>query len=64
MLAGPEQLEPTLRHWLENPMVRAAIGEAAKAFVATQQGATGRTLDFLDSRIPVLGGTATDRRAG
>jgi len=32
--------------------------------VATQQGATTRTLDFLDSRIPILGGNAADRRAG
>lgn len=64
MLAGPEQLEPTLRHWLENPEARAEVGEAAREFVATQQGATTRTLDFLDSRIPILGGNSADRRAG
>lgn len=64
MLSGPEQLEPTLERWLANPAVRAGIGEAAKAFVATQQGATARTLDFLDTRLPALGGSTADRRAG
>lgn len=63
-LPGSAGLEPALRYWLENPGARKAVGEAARAFVATQQGATARTLDFLDSRLSVLGGASADRRAG
>lgn len=62
MLEGPRGLEGALREWLERPEKREAIGRAAKAFVATQQGATARTLDFLDSRLPAFG--AAGRRAG
>lgn len=64
MLEGPQGLEGTLREWLDHPARREAAGRAAKAFVATQQGATARTLDFLDSRISALGATGADRRAG
>lgn len=62
MLAGATDLEPTLRRWLANPAERQRVGDAARAFVATQQGATLRTLDFLGERLPVL--AASGRRAG
>jgi 3-deoxy-D-manno-octulosonic-acid transferase len=62
MLSGPADLEPTLRQWLANPADRQRMGQAARAFVATQQGATQRTLDFLAERLPLL--ASTSRRAG
>ncbi len=62
MLSGAADLEPTLRQWLANPADRQRMGQAARAFVATQQGATQRTLDFLGQRLPIL--TNSGRRAG
>jgi 3-deoxy-D-manno-octulosonic-acid transferase len=62
ILSGPADLEPTLRQWLANPADRQRMGQAARAFVATQQGATQRTLDFLEQRLPILANSG--RRAG
>lgn len=47
-----DDLEAFLRGCLELPDEAAALGERARAFVATQLGATGRTVDLLDGLIP------------
>lgn len=47
-----DDLEAFLRGCLELPAEANALGERARAFVATQLGATGRTVDLLDQMIP------------
>jgi 3-deoxy-D-manno-octulosonic-acid transferase len=45
------QLATTIEKLLDQP-IREQFGERAKAFVASQQGATERTLDLLDRYLP------------
>ncbi|QDT70115.1 3-deoxy-D-manno-octulosonic acid transferase [Planctomycetes bacterium MalM25] len=47
-----DDLEAFLRGCLELPEEARALGDRARAFVATQLGATGRTVDLLDEIIP------------
>lgn len=51
------ELERELGRLLSDAALRARIGEAARAFVRSQQGATGRTLDLLDEVIARRPGT-------
>jgi 3-deoxy-D-manno-octulosonic-acid transferase len=43
-----DELEQAVNGLLQDAEVRRRIGDAARAFVLAQQGATGRTLDLLD----------------
>ncbi len=45
-------LHSTVRELLENPQARQRLGQAAQAFVLTQQGATAQTLDLLCRTLP------------
>jgi 3-deoxy-D-manno-octulosonic-acid transferase len=47
-VAGAPELENTIRRLLGDPAERGRLGEAARVLVASQQGATERTLDLLD----------------
>ena len=42
---------PAVRKLIDDPIGRQRMGEAARALVLSQQGATGRTLDLLDRVI-------------
>ena len=53
------ELEQAVRGLLLDPDLRRRMGEAAKAFVYAQQGATARTLDLLDEVIAKSGEAAT-----
>ncbi len=46
-----EELERETIQLLADPAARQALGEAARAFVQSQQGATERTLDLLDALL-------------
>ena len=64
--AGPdssEKLAQVVRDWLQHPPQAKAAGQAGRDFVALQQGATDRTLQFLESRGLVPPHTP-GRRAG
>ena len=45
---GPDQLRETVDALLRDPDEAHRLGEAARSFVATQQGATKRTVDLLE----------------
>lgn len=45
-------LEAAVRRWLE-PSARGPFGQAAREFVLSQQGATDRTLDVVESMLPM-----------
>ena len=49
MIRTPEELEAVLAKWIDEPELRRQMGEAARRLVGEQQGATGRTLDVLES---------------
>jgi 3-deoxy-D-manno-octulosonic-acid transferase len=49
--AHAEELEEVIRRLLADAGERRAAGQAARAFVLAQQGATGRTLDLLDKLL-------------
>lgn len=53
-VADPEELRAKTVELLENPKLRCEIGEAAKAFVLRQQGATQRTLDEIDDLLRAI----------
>ncbi len=64
--AGPKaaaNLADLLGDWLRNPEQARAAGQAGRSFVALQQGATDRTLDFLAAR-GLVPATASSRQAG
>jgi 3-deoxy-D-manno-octulosonic-acid transferase len=48
-VADAAMLERVIRRLLGDPAEREQLGQAARGFVAQQQGATERTLDYLDS---------------
>jgi 3-deoxy-D-manno-octulosonic-acid transferase len=52
-VANPEELLAALREQLRFPERFHYRGEKAKEFVASQQGATRRTVDMLSKMIPV-----------
>ncbi|MGL4465815.1 MAG: 3-deoxy-D-manno-octulosonic acid transferase [Planctomycetia bacterium] len=52
VLAGPQDLAPTLARWLDDPPAAAALGARAKAFVAEQQGSTEKTYADLLLFLP------------
>ena len=43
------ELERQVVGLIENPELRIAMGQAARSFVMSQQGATTRTLDMMDA---------------
>ncbi len=47
VIDGPDQLREAVRELLISPEERQRMGAAARAFVATQQGATRRTVDLM-----------------
>lgn len=47
VITGPEDLQSTIRHLLQNPEEMRRMGEAARHFVGTQRGATQRTVDLI-----------------
>lgn len=51
-IPSARELAPTLLAQLANPEARAARGQAAKEFVARQQGATDRTIAILREFLP------------
>ena len=48
MVKSADEVETAIAAILHDPAKRAKMGEAARQFVANQQGATARTLDVLD----------------
>lgn len=50
-VADEAELERELVRLLHDPTLRDRIGAAGRAFVRSQQGATGRTLDILDEVV-------------
>jgi 3-deoxy-D-manno-octulosonic-acid transferase len=48
-IENSKSLESTLLRLLSDPVERSRFGKAARSFVASQQGATERTLDLLDT---------------
>lgn len=62
--AKPEDsLVHCLKGWISDPAAATAMGEAGRAFVGQQQGATERTLDFLAER-GLLDSEKATRQAG
>jgi 3-deoxy-D-manno-octulosonic-acid transferase len=47
VIDGPDQLRETVRDLLQHPEEAHRLGEAARTFVATQQGATKRTVNLM-----------------
>ena len=52
ILQNSKELTSAVRQLLLNPTAARRQGEAAQAFVLTQQGATDRTLQILVDRLP------------
>ena len=52
VVTGPEALMETLQELLQHPAEARRLGNVARAFVATQQGATQRTVDLIAGAIP------------
>lgn len=48
-IANEFELEREVMRLLDNPELRTAMGQAARSFVMSQQGATDRTLDMMDA---------------
>ncbi|MSR51929.1 MAG: 3-deoxy-D-manno-octulosonic acid transferase [Gemmataceae bacterium] len=48
-IADEGELEKEVLHLIEDPELRVAMGQAARSFVVSQQGATVRTLDMMDA---------------
>jgi 3-deoxy-D-manno-octulosonic-acid transferase len=57
-VASEAELEEETLRLLGDEAVRASMGEAARRFVQSQQGATERTLQLLDQLITPAGGRA------
>jgi 3-deoxy-D-manno-octulosonic-acid transferase len=47
VVTGPDELRETIRHFLRQPDEARRMGDAARTFVATQRGATLRTVDLI-----------------
>lgn len=58
-----DSLVHCLKGWLSDPAAATEMGEAGRVFVARQQGATDRTLDFLAER-GLLDSEKATRQAG
>ncbi len=56
VVATEAELRDFVAHCLDNPAYAAALGARAKAFVATQLGATARTVDLLEGLLPTARG--------
>ncbi|MEM6330906.1 MAG: glycosyltransferase, partial [Planctomycetota bacterium] len=54
-VADAAGLEAFVRSCLEDPARRERMGARARAFVATQLGATARTIDLLERLAPPVG---------
>jgi 3-deoxy-D-manno-octulosonic-acid transferase len=50
-LDDPSQLTPCFERWLDQPDEARAMGERAKAFIQSQQGAVERTIELLDRAL-------------
>jgi 3-deoxy-D-manno-octulosonic-acid transferase len=48
-----DELRDTVRRLLADPAERQRLGQTARAFVLTQQGATQATLDLIDTALPM-----------
>lgn len=59
VIHGPDELKQTLRELLLNPSEATRMGEAARSFVSTQQGATKRTVDLLEKSFHRRGTSST-----
>lgn len=51
VVTGPEDLQATIRELLRNPDQIRRMGDAAREFVASQQGATTRTVELILSAL-------------
>ena len=47
VITGPEDLQATMLHLLRHPEEIRGMGDAARQFVASQRGATARTVDLI-----------------